>query len=80
MAELEKISADCNYTGYAQKYLTYPPTTPVFPLPGISDDPEFVYCDIWNHIFRAALVLNPAFDIYFIYQMPPIPWSVVGMP
>jgi carboxypeptidase D len=80
MAEIEKISAHCNYTGYTEKFLTYPPTTSVFPLPGKSEDPEGDYCDLWGLIVDAALVLNPAFDIYFIYQMPPIPWSVVGMP
>ena len=80
MSELEKISSDCNYTGYTQKYLNYPPTTSNFPLPIPSIDPGGGYCDIWDLIINAALILNPAFDIYFIYQMPPIPWSVVGMP
>ena len=79
MAELEKISAHCNYTGYAQKYLTYPPTTSVFPLPGKSTDPEDV-CDIWSLILDAALTINPAFNIYFIFAMSPIPWSVLGAP
>lgn len=78
MAELEKISADCNYTNYAKKFLTYPPTTSVFPLPGTSEDPDG-YCDIWGLIIDAALILNPAFDVYFIFEMPPLPWSVVGM-
>ena len=79
MAELEKISAHCNYTGYAEKYLTYPPTTSVFPLPGESTVPDGL-CDIWGLIVEEALTINPAFDIYFIFQMPPIPWSVMGMP
>ena len=79
MAEIEKISSDCNYTGYAEKYLTYPPTTSVFPLPGTSNDPDG-YCDIWMLILEAALIINPAFDVYFIFMMPPIPWSVLGMP
>ena len=79
MAEIEKISSDCNYTGYAEKYLTYPPTTSVFPLPGTSNDPDG-YCDIWMLILEAALIINPAFDVYFIFMMPPIPRSVLGMP
>ena len=80
MAEIEKISSDCNYTGYAEKFLTYPPTTSVFPLPGELEDPDGGYCDIWDLVIEAALIVNPAFDIYFIFMMPPIPWSVVGMP
>ena len=79
MEDIEEISALCNYTGYAEKYLTYPPTTSVFPLPGESTDPDD-FCDIWNLILNEALILNPAFDIYFIFMMPPIPWSVMGMP
>lgn len=78
MAQIEKISSDCNYTGYAEKYLTYPPSTSVFPLPGDSDDPDG-YCDLWGLILDNALIPNPAFDIYFIFMMPPMPWSVVGM-
>ena len=78
MAEIEKISAHCNYTGYTEKFLTYPPTTPVFPLPGKSEDPDDD-CDLWYLVFEAALTVNPAFDIYFIFEMLPIPWSVVGM-
>lgn len=79
MAEIENISAHCNYTGYAEKFLTYPPTTSVFPLPGDSESPDDD-CDLWSLIIDAALTINPAFDIYFIFQFPPIPWSVVGMP
>ena len=78
MAEIEQISAYCNYTGYAEKFLNYPPTTSVFPLPGTSEAPEG-YCDLWSLIIYASLIVNPAFDVYMIFQMLPIPWSVVGM-
>ena len=40
MAEIEKISAHCNYIGYTELFLTYPPTTPVFLLPGKSENTE----------------------------------------
>lgn len=79
MAKLEKISADCNYTGYAEKYLQYPPTTAVFPLPGNSVDPNG-YCDIWDLIYDNAYNVNPAFNVYFIFTMPPVLWSVIGQP
>jgi len=78
MAQLEKVSADCHYTGYMEKFLTFPPTT-VFPLPGnstIADDG----CDIWNLIFDAALIINPAFNIYRILDTFPILWDVLGFP
>ena len=77
MAELEEISAHCNYTGYTENFLKYPPTTSVFPLLGESANPNDI-CNIWNLIEEAAVTLNPAFDIYSIFQMPAIPWSVVG--
>ena len=77
MSKLEKISYNCNYTSYTQKYLNYPPTTSDFPLPIPSIDPDGIYCDIWDLIINVALILIPAFDIYFIYQMPPITWSVM---
>ena len=79
MAQLEKISADCNYTGYIEKYATYPPTTAVFPFPenspNISD-----YCDIWDLIVDAAILINPAFNFYHIFDMYPAPSDVLVFP
>ena len=79
MAKLEKVSADCNYTGYTDKFLTYPPTTAVFPLPGTSTFADRG-CDIWDMIFNAALIVNPAFNIYRIFDTFPILWVVLGFP
>ena len=48
-------------------YVKYPPTGPL-PLPGgsynISQD-----CDLWDEIFNAALIINPAFNIYRIFDV-----------
>jgi hypothetical protein len=40
----------------------------LLPLPGkrIEADPG---CDLWTGIFEAALIINPAFDIYRIFDM-----------
>ena len=49
------------------KYVTYPPRG-LLPLPGKSTefDPG---CDVWDEIFSAALLVNPAFNIYRIFDM-----------
>lgn len=78
MAQLEQISADCNYTGYTEKFLGYPPKG-LLPLPGDSiyaDDG----CDIWDLIYNAALLVNPGFNIYHIFDTFPILWDVLGFP
>lgn len=79
MAHLEKVSADCHYTDYAEQFLTYPPTTTVFPLPGNSTFADHG-CDMWDLIFNAALIINPAFNIYRIFDTFPILWDVLGFP
>ncbi|KAG2126279.1 Alpha/Beta hydrolase protein [Suillus clintonianus] len=75
---LEKKAAKCNYTGYMDKYVTYPPTG-LFPLPGGSINPVDG-CDVWQDIFDAALIINPAFNIYRIWDTYPILWDVLGFP
>ena len=55
MAELDNKAASCNYTGYVDKYVTYPPKG-LLPLPGksiVADEG----CDLWDEIFNAALML-----------------------
>lgn len=61
---MDAKSQKCGYTGYAQKYLTYPPNGPL-PLPSGTDDPN---CDVWSDVVFAALNINPAFDIYRIFD------------
>jgi carboxypeptidase D len=50
-----------------EKYVTYPPRG-LLPLPGKSTgaDPD---CDVWVEIFEAALIVNPAFNMYHIFDM-----------
>ena len=45
----------------------YPPRG-LLPLPGesVEADPG---CDLWTEIFNAALLINPAFNIYRIFDM-----------
>jgi len=61
-----------------EKYVTYPPRG-LLPLPGTSTaaDP---HCDVWGEIVDAALIVNPAFNIYHIFDMWPILWDVLGFP
>lgn len=68
LAQIDKIADECNYKSYLEKFLTYPPPPAPFPLPGASEefDPG---CDVWTTIVEAAVLLNPAFDIYRIFDM-----------
>ncbi|KAG2361254.1 Alpha/Beta hydrolase protein [Suillus spraguei] len=78
MNHLDKKAMTCNYTGYIDKYVTYPPTG-LLPLPGGSTEPTDG-CDIWSDVFNNALIINPAFDIYRIWDTYPILWDVLGFP
>ncbi|KAF8520019.1 Alpha/Beta hydrolase protein [Hysterangium stoloniferum] len=77
-AELQTIAEGCNYADYFEKHVTYPPTG-ILPLPGKSVNADHG-CDVWDLIFDAALIINPAFDIYRIYDTFPILWDVLGFP
>jgi len=67
LKHLDSVARACNYSDYMKKYVTYPPRGPL-PLPGKSTlaDPG---CDVWLEIGNAALRLNPAFNIYRIFDM-----------
>lgn len=64
LAQLDSVAAGCNYTDYMTKHVTYPPQG-LLPLPGVSTefDPG---CDVWDMIADAALLVNPAFNVYHI--------------
>jgi carboxypeptidase D len=68
LAQIDKMADECNYKSYLEKYLTYPPLPAPFPLPGssVEFDPG---CDVYTLIVGAALILNPAFDVYRIFDM-----------
>jgi carboxypeptidase D len=78
MEHIEATAEKCGYKGYVKKYVTYPPMG-LLPLPGNSFDfsPS---CDVWNAIFNAALRVNPAFNVYRIFDTYPILWDVLGFP
>jgi carboxypeptidase D len=66
LEHLDKKAARCNYTNYVSTYVTYPPTG-LLPLPG--DSVEFAEgCDVWDDIFNNALIINPAFNVYRIWD------------
>jgi carboxypeptidase D len=76
MKQIDAIAAKCNYAGYINKYVTFPPKG-LLPLPGKSTGAD---CDVWDLIFNAALLVNPAFNIYRIFDTYPILWDVLGFP
>lgn len=49
-----------------EKYVTYPPQG-LLPLPGTSTEGDGD-CDVWDEILSAALLVNPAFNIYHIFD------------
>ncbi|KAI0045431.1 alpha/beta-hydrolase [Auriscalpium vulgare] len=76
MAQLDAVAAQCNYADYMEKFVKYPPTGSL-PLPGESvsfDDG----CNVWGMIFDEVININPAFNIYRIFDTWPIVWDVLG--
>lgn len=78
MAQLDATAQKCNYADYVAKHVTYPPKG-LLPLPGNSTSADRG-CDLWDIIFDAALRINPAFNIYRIFDTYPILWDVLGFP
>lgn len=79
MSHLDRKAVACNYAGYVDKHVTYPPDAGLLPLPGESTEAD-PGCDVWGEIFDAALLINPAFNIYRIFDTYPILWDVLGFP
>ena len=67
LAYLDEKNKECKYARYLDKYLKYPPAG-LLPLPGksVEFDPG---CDLWTDIFNAALLVNPAFNVYRIFDV-----------
>ena len=76
MKHLDETAKRCNYAGYVDKYVTFPPKG-LFPIPSGLADPT---CDVWDKIVNATLIINPAFDVYRIFEQYPILWDVLGFP
>jgi carboxypeptidase D len=79
MAHLDEAAESCGYNNYLKTYATYPPPGPL-PLPGDGTDTAPEGCNLWNEILNAALLVNPAFNIYRIFHTYPILWDVLGFP
>ena len=67
LAYLDSVAAKCNYVDYLDEHVKYPPKGPL-PLPGLSTEAD-PGCEVWSEIFNAALLLNPAFNVYRIFSM-----------
>ena len=78
MNEINQLAERCNYAGYVDKYVTFPPKG-LLPMPGTNTfaDPG---CDAWDTILNATLITNPAFNIYRIFDVYPVLWDVLGFP
>ncbi|KAH9061995.1 alpha/beta-hydrolase [Lactarius vividus] len=77
LAQLDSVAATCNYSDYMAKHVTYPPRG-LLPLPAASTDLDPA-CDVWDMIFDAALLVNPAFNKYHVLDTS-ILWDVLGFP
>lgn len=69
MAKLDVIAEECQYAGYLEKYVTYPPngSLPLFGNTDPTTDPNDP-CDVWSLIHDAALLVNPGFNYYRIFD------------
>ena len=81
MADIHNRSKVCGYTDFMETYLA----ESAFPPKGLLPSPPNVdytnpECNLWNDIFSAASLVNPAFDIYQILTTPPNLWDVLGFP
>jgi len=77
LSYLDQQNKLCGYENYSQTYAVYPPNGS---LPTLFPLAETNECDLWDAIFTAALLINPAFNIYRITDTPPILWDVLGFP
>lgn len=66
MSQLEAQAASCGYSNYFDDFVTYPPKGQL-PYPGNTTKTQRG-CDIWDTIYHAALTINPAFDIYRVFD------------
>lgn len=66
MAHLDAQAEQCGFTNYSDIHVTFPPKG-LLPLPNNSSRTARG-CDLWDEIFDAAVVVNPAFNIYRIFD------------
>uniref|UniRef100_A0A0W0FQP4 Carboxypeptidase n=1 Tax=Moniliophthora roreri TaxID=221103 RepID=A0A0W0FQP4_MONRR len=77
MNTIRQIDQDCGLTEYLNKYLAAPPAGPIPLHPRVRDD---ICGNIWNNITEAVLLVNPAFNLYRVFDTYPILWDVLGFP
>lgn len=66
MAQIDAAAERCGYSTYSATHVTFPPKG-LLPLPGKSTEGD-PGCFLWEEVFDAALLVNPAFDIYRIFD------------
>lgn len=76
MSQINAVDAQCGYTDFLNKALTYPPPTP-FPT---LDSANSAGCDTWDQIITAATLINPCFNIYHLTDFCPYLWDEMGFP
>ena len=75
MATMDQAAETCGYTAYLDEFLTFPPPGPFADPP--SD--ESTNCRVFRNVERAALLVNPCFNIYHLTDQCPFLWSVLGV-
>lgn len=79
METIRKHDEECGYSGYLEKYFTFPPPQgpfPVLPDPFATDK---YTCDQFDNFYSAILEVNPCFNIYHITETCPHPYSQLGI-
>ncbi|PCG93900.1 Peptidase S10, serine carboxypeptidase [Penicillium occitanis (nom. inval.)] len=76
MSQINAVDAQCGYTDFLNKALTYPPPTP-FPT---LDSANSAGCDTWDQIITAVSLINPCFNIYHLTDFCPYLWDEMGFP
>lgn len=66
MAHIDAAAEKCGYSTYSAIHATFPPSG-LLSLPGNSTE-AVPGCSLWEEIFDAALLVNPAFNIYRIFD------------
>lgn len=82
MAQIKSASDACGFTNFMDT-VTFPPKGLIaLPAQSFSGTPTNVVrnCRIWDMVFEEASTVNPAFDIYRIFDVWPILWDVLGFP
>jgi carboxypeptidase D len=73
LQSMHKLSDQCGFTEYYEKYFKFPPPQVPFPvLPDPYQDP-LASCRIWDTLIDAATEVNPCFNLYHISETCPHP-------